>query len=234
MAKSGATTMIRDVLDHVVPEELAVVHAHEAEDRHARGDECADEGHRPSDRPRVTRVQGVVATHPPEVEGQRHQDHRHRHEVELAGSEFGASQRRERCSERAAITAWKVLLRCVESQSARRCDDRQRGSCCRREAMAPLGELERRVMDVLWGSMGAPLTGRQVADQLPDRAYTTVLTISSVCAARTWWSGPPRERRIVRGVRQPGDLHGRADGRGAGERPGPTGGPRAVRRGGQP
>ncbi len=40
-----------------------------------------------------------------------------------------------------------------------------------------LGELERRVMDVLWGSMGTPLTGRQVADQLPDRAYTTVLTI---------------------------------------------------------
>ncbi len=43
--------------------------------------------------------------------------------------------------------------------------------------MAALGELERRVMDVLWGSMGTPLTGRQVADQLPDRAYTTVLTI---------------------------------------------------------
>jgi len=43
--------------------------------------------------------------------------------------------------------------------------------------MAGLGELERRVMDVLWGSLGTPLTGRQVADQLPDRAYTTVLTI---------------------------------------------------------
>ena len=43
--------------------------------------------------------------------------------------------------------------------------------------MAALGELERRVMDVLWGSMGTPLSGRQVADQLPDRAYTTVLTI---------------------------------------------------------
>jgi predicted transcriptional regulator len=43
--------------------------------------------------------------------------------------------------------------------------------------MAGLGELERRVMDVLWGSMGTPMTGRQVADQLPDRAYTTVLTI---------------------------------------------------------
>jgi len=43
--------------------------------------------------------------------------------------------------------------------------------------MAGLGELERRVMDVLWGSMGVPLTGRQVADELPDRAYNTVLTI---------------------------------------------------------
>ncbi len=43
--------------------------------------------------------------------------------------------------------------------------------------MAGLGELERKVMDVLWGSIGVPLTGRQVADELPDRAYTTVLTI---------------------------------------------------------
>jgi predicted transcriptional regulator len=43
--------------------------------------------------------------------------------------------------------------------------------------MAGLGELERRVMDVLWGSIGKPLTGREVADQIPDRAYTTVLTI---------------------------------------------------------
>ena len=43
--------------------------------------------------------------------------------------------------------------------------------------MARLGELERKVMEVLWESMASPLTGRQVADQLPDRAYTTVLTI---------------------------------------------------------
>ena len=32
-------------------------------------------------------------------------------------------------------------------------------------------------MDVLWDSPKAALTGREVADQLPDRAYTTVLTI---------------------------------------------------------
>jgi len=43
--------------------------------------------------------------------------------------------------------------------------------------MNRLGELERKVMDVLWDSVKTPLTGREVADQLPDRAYTTVLTI---------------------------------------------------------
>lgn len=43
--------------------------------------------------------------------------------------------------------------------------------------MNRLGDLERKVMDVLWDSPVAPLTGREVADQLPDRAYTTVLTI---------------------------------------------------------
>jgi predicted transcriptional regulator len=43
--------------------------------------------------------------------------------------------------------------------------------------MNRLGDLERKVMDVLWDSTKAPLTGREVADQLPDRAYTTVLTI---------------------------------------------------------
>ena len=43
--------------------------------------------------------------------------------------------------------------------------------------MNRLGDLERKVMDVLWDSAKAPLTGREVADQLPDRAYTTVLTI---------------------------------------------------------
>lgn len=43
--------------------------------------------------------------------------------------------------------------------------------------MNRLGDLERKVMDVLWDFPDAPLTGREVADQLPDRAYTTVLTI---------------------------------------------------------
>ncbi len=43
--------------------------------------------------------------------------------------------------------------------------------------MARLGELERKVMDVLWGSMGTGLTVRQVAEELPTHAYTTVLTV---------------------------------------------------------
>jgi predicted transcriptional regulator len=43
--------------------------------------------------------------------------------------------------------------------------------------MARLGGLERRVMDVLWGSMGTELTVRQVAEELPDHAYTTVMTV---------------------------------------------------------
>jgi predicted transcriptional regulator len=43
--------------------------------------------------------------------------------------------------------------------------------------MTRLGELERKVMDVLWESIGTPLTGRQIAEKLPDRAYTTVLTV---------------------------------------------------------
>jgi predicted transcriptional regulator len=40
-----------------------------------------------------------------------------------------------------------------------------------------LGQLERRVMDILWDAPQGQLSGREVADLLPDRAYTTVLTI---------------------------------------------------------
>jgi predicted transcriptional regulator len=43
--------------------------------------------------------------------------------------------------------------------------------------MTRLGQLERKVMDILWDAAGVPLSGREVADRLPDRAYTTVLTI---------------------------------------------------------
>ena len=40
-----------------------------------------------------------------------------------------------------------------------------------------LGQLERKVMDILWDAPASSLSGREVADQIPDRAYTTVLTI---------------------------------------------------------
>ncbi len=43
--------------------------------------------------------------------------------------------------------------------------------------MARLGELERKVMDVLWTSYPSELTGRDVDADLPGYAYTTILTI---------------------------------------------------------
>lgn len=42
---------------------------------------------------------------------------------------------------------------------------------------ARLGELERRVMEILWAQGGQEITGREVADQLPENAYTTVATV---------------------------------------------------------
>ena len=43
--------------------------------------------------------------------------------------------------------------------------------------MARLGELEAKVMDELWRTMGAERTVREVAASFPDHAYTTVLTV---------------------------------------------------------
>jgi predicted transcriptional regulator len=42
---------------------------------------------------------------------------------------------------------------------------------------ARIGELERRVIDILWEEPGTDLSGRQVANALPDYAYTTVATV---------------------------------------------------------
>ncbi|MGO9559116.1 MAG: BlaI/MecI/CopY family transcriptional regulator [Acidimicrobiales bacterium] len=42
---------------------------------------------------------------------------------------------------------------------------------------ARLGELERRVMGVFWDDPDHELTGRNVADALPDYAYTTMATV---------------------------------------------------------
>src|SRR6202011_5323079 len=44
-------------------------------------------------------------------------------------------------------------------------------------AVGRLGDLERRVMDVLWDSSASPLSGRGLADQRPDRAYAAVVSI---------------------------------------------------------
>jgi predicted transcriptional regulator len=42
---------------------------------------------------------------------------------------------------------------------------------------ARLGELERRVMDILWEEPGGELSGRDVASLFPENAYTTVATV---------------------------------------------------------
>ncbi len=42
---------------------------------------------------------------------------------------------------------------------------------------ARLGELERRVMEIMWEDPGDELSGRTVADAFPDYAYTTVTTV---------------------------------------------------------
>jgi len=43
--------------------------------------------------------------------------------------------------------------------------------------VARLGDLERRVMEYLWSHEEGEQTGRQVADALPEYAYTTVATV---------------------------------------------------------
>jgi predicted transcriptional regulator len=43
--------------------------------------------------------------------------------------------------------------------------------------VARLGELERRVMDIMWQEPDRELTGRDVADVLSGYAYTTVATV---------------------------------------------------------
>jgi predicted transcriptional regulator len=43
--------------------------------------------------------------------------------------------------------------------------------------MARLGDLERKVMEILWSDSGHDLTARQVEARLPGYAYTTLLTV---------------------------------------------------------
>jgi predicted transcriptional regulator len=60
--------------------------------------------------------------------------------------------------------------------------------------VARLGDLERRVMEILWKESNQELTGRDVADVFPESAYTTVATVLD----RLVRKGLVR-RRMVRG-----------------------------------
>ena len=55
------------------------------------------------------------------------------------------------------------------------CDPCSCGACVCDPAR--LGDLERRVMEILWRSVDSEVTGRQVADELSEYAYTTVATV---------------------------------------------------------
>ena len=117
MANSGSGHHDQDqVLNHVVPEQLAVVDADEAEDGHPGGEERPDPGHRLADRPGVARVQRVVASYAPEVQHQRYEDHRHRHEVELRRKSWWPASGGRESSSRTAITRANVLLQNVVVQ----------------------------------------------------------------------------------------------------------------------
>jgi len=50
------------------------------------------------------------------------------------------------------------------------------GADCRC-GVARLGDLERRVMEVLWAEPVREMSSRNVADALPDYAYTTIATV---------------------------------------------------------
>jgi predicted transcriptional regulator len=60
-----------------------------------------------------------------------------------------------------------------------------------------LGDLERKVMDVVWGRTGSELTGRDVADALPEYAYTTVATVLDRLSKKGYLRRRS-ERRVVR------------------------------------
>ncbi len=63
--------------------------------------------------------------------------------------------------------------------------------------VATLGELERRVIEILWNEPGHEQTGREVANELPDYAYTTVATVLDRLAHK----GLVRRRREGRTIR---------------------------------
>jgi predicted transcriptional regulator len=60
--------------------------------------------------------------------------------------------------------------------------------------VSKLGELERRVMEILWKEPNHELTGRYVADAFPESAYTTVATVLDRLVRKGFV-----RRRMVRG-----------------------------------
>lgn len=68
---------------------------------------------------------------------------------------------------------------------------------CRCGAGTTLGELERRVIEVLWEEPEREVTGREVADALPSYAYTTVATVLD----RLTHKGLVRRRMAGRSIR---------------------------------
>ena len=84
------------MLDHVVPEQLLVVDADEAEDGDGGGHQPADEGRRLEPGPGVAGAEPIHSLDTPEVEGQGAQDHDHGDGVEGGGEELAPPQRRQR------------------------------------------------------------------------------------------------------------------------------------------
>ena len=85
------------VLDHVVPEQLAVVDADEAEDGDPGRGECPEPGHGLADRPAMTGVQRVVALDAPEVEARATRIMATGTKSNWVESELASRQRRQRC-----------------------------------------------------------------------------------------------------------------------------------------
>jgi Penicillinase repressor len=63
------------------------------------------------------------------------------------------------------------------------------------DGVAKLGELERQVMNLFWEEPGRELSGREVADLLPEYAYTTVATILDRLKQRVWCAAGPTGAR---------------------------------------
>lgn len=72
---------------------------------------------------------------------------------------------------------------------------------------ARLGELERRVMEVLWNAAEPELTGREVADQLPEYAYTTIATVLDRLSRKGEVRRRAEERRIHYAAIRTGASH---------------------------